>query len=135
MQLDSRGVNLVTAWALAAAHALQTAVDDEAGGSGALAAAAVTIALFPDQRVSVLRPILALSPSGVVRTLDRLVEAGLAQRSQGADDGREVLIRPTRRGVRVAERVLAARAAAAGHLLEPLSERERAQFLELLEKL
>jgi DNA-binding MarR family transcriptional regulator len=135
MQLDPRAVNLVGAWALGAAHSLQTAIDAEVDGSGALAAAILTIALFPDQRVDTLHPVLGLSPSGVVRTLDRLVDAGLAERRTGADDGREVLIRPTRRGARLAERALAARAAAATDLLEPLTVPEREQFLVLLEKL
>ena len=94
-----------------------------------------TVALFPDERVDALQGALGLSPSGVVRTVDRLVEAGLAERHGGNTDGREVLIHPTRRGVRSAERVLAARAGAVGRLLEPLIPTEREQLLTLLEKL
>jgi DNA-binding MarR family transcriptional regulator len=125
----------VGAWALASAEAVTEATDGELGGSGALAAAAVTVAQFPDERVDALHGALGLSPSGVVRTVDRLVEAGLAARRVGAGDGREVLIHPTRRGARAAERALAARAGAVGRLLEPLSPAERDQLLTLLEKL
>lgn len=114
---------------------MREATDGELGGSGALAAAAVTVALFPDERVDALQAALGLSSSGVVRTVDRLVEAGLAERTGALRDGREVLIHPTRRGARAAERVLAARAGATERLLEPLSAPERDQFLSLLEKL
>jgi MarR family transcriptional repressor of emrRAB len=131
----ARATNLVGAWALAAAQAIREATDGELGGSGALAAALVTVALFPDERVDALHGALGLTSSGVVRTVDRLVEAGLAERHGGLGDGREVLIRPTRRGARAAERVLVARARAIDRLLEPLSPSEREQFLDLLEKL
>lgn len=128
-------MNLVGAWALAAAEAIRDATDGELDGSGALAAALVTVALFPDERVDALHAALGLSSSGVVRTVDRLVEAGLAERHTGIGDGREVLIHPTRRGARVADRVLAARAGAIERLLAPLTTSEREQFLDLLEKL
>ncbi len=134
-QEGGRATNLVGAWALAAAEAIRDATDGELGGSGALAAALLTVALFPDERVDALHPALGLSSSGVVRTVDRLIEAGLAERHGGLGDGREVLIHPTRRGARAAERVLAARAGAIERLLESLTASEREQFLDLLEKL
>lgn len=123
------------AWTLGAARAVQEATDDAVGGSGALAAAVVTVALFPGERVDALRRVLGLSPSGVVRTLDRLVAAGLVTRRSGAGDGREVLVYPTRAGVRNAERVLRGRAVALSRLLGPLTKPERKQFIDLLEKL
>jgi MarR family transcriptional regulator, negative regulator of the multidrug operon emrRAB len=135
MQINSREVNLVGAWALAAARSVQEATNAEAGGSGSRAAALVTAALFPNERVDALREVLGLSPAGVVRLLDQLVGAGLVKRGAGTRDGREVLVSPTRRGASVAGRVLAARASAVRLLLEPLSETERRQFLVLLEKL
>jgi hypothetical protein len=58
----------------------------------------------------------------------------LAERHGGVGDGREVLIHPIRRGVRAAERILAARASAVDRLLAPLTLAEREQFLTLLEK-
>ena len=91
-QLNRRATNLVGAWALAAARAVTEAADGELGASGALPAAAVTVALFPDERVDALQGALGLSPSGVVRTVDRLVDAGLAERHGSVGDGREVLI-------------------------------------------
>ena len=104
MQLTPRDVNLVGAWALDAARAMREATDREVGGSGSLAAGIVTIALFPGERVDSLRRALGLSPSGVVRTLDQLVAAGLVERKPGAEDGREVLVHPTRSGIRTAAR-------------------------------
>jgi DNA-binding IclR family transcriptional regulator len=70
----------VGAWTVAAAEAVQAATGGELGGSGSLAAALVTIATFPGERVDALRRALGLSPSGVVRTVDRLVDAGLVER-------------------------------------------------------
>jgi DNA-binding MarR family transcriptional regulator len=135
MQLAAQEVNLVGAWALGAAQALQEATDAEVSAGGVLAAAAVTIALFPGERVDALRAVLDLSPSGVVRTVDRLVADGLAERRPSATDGREVLVYPTRRGARVGQRVLEARAAVADRLLAPLTQAERDAFLGLLAKL
>jgi DNA-binding MarR family transcriptional regulator len=135
MQINARVANLVGAWSLAAAQAVQDATDGELGGSGSLAAALVTVALFPGERVDALRRALGLSPSGVVRTVDRLVDAGLVERHGGSGDAREVLLDPTRSGARVADRVLAARAKAVGCLLEPLATGERDELVRLLEKL
>ncbi|MGN6872716.1 MAG: MarR family winged helix-turn-helix transcriptional regulator [Solirubrobacteraceae bacterium] len=135
MQLTSREANLVGAWASGVVQALQEATDAEVAGGGALAAALVTCTLFSGERIDALQPVLGLSASGVVRTVDRLVAAGLAERQASAGDGREVLIYPTRRGARTAERVLKARAALADRLLEPLSGSERETFLKLLAKL
>jgi DNA-binding MarR family transcriptional regulator len=132
---DRRTANLVGAWSLAAADAIRGATDRQLRGSGALAAALLTVALFPGERVDALRRVLGLTPSGVVRTIDRLVSAGWVERQAGIGDGREVLLQPTRRGARVASRALAARMKAIDSLLEPLTESEREEFLRLLEKL
>jgi MarR family transcriptional regulator, negative regulator of the multidrug operon emrRAB len=135
MQLIGQEANLVGAWVSGVVQALQQTTDAEVAGGGARAAALVTSVLFPGERIDALQPVLGLSASGVVRTVDRLVAAGLAERRASAGDGREVLIYPTRRGVRTAERVLRARAATADKLLEPLSRSERETFLNLLAKL
>jgi DNA-binding MarR family transcriptional regulator len=135
MQLIGQEANLVGAWASGVVKALQEATDAEVAGGGALAAALLTSTLFPGERIDALQPVLGLSASGVVRTVDRLVAGALAERRASDGDGREVLIYPTRRGVRAAERVLGARAAAADSLLAPLTRSERATFLKLLAKL
>jgi len=135
MQLVGQEANILGAWASAVARTLQQTTDTEVAGGGALAAALVTSTLFPGERIDALQPVLGLSASGVVRTVDRLAAAGLAERQGSNGDEREVLIHPTRRGVRAAERVLRARDATAHKLLEPLNPSERETFLNLLAKL
>jgi MarR family transcriptional repressor of emrRAB len=133
--ISAREANVVAAWLLAAGEAVGHATAEAAGGSGELASALVTVVLFPGERVDALRQVLGLSPSGVVRGVDRLVAAGLVERRGGSGDAREVLIHPTRRGVRVAERILAARARVVDELLRGLTGRERAELVRLFEKL
>jgi len=133
--ISARDANVVAAWVLAAGEAVGHATEEAAGGSGELASALVTVALFPGERVDALRHVLGLSPSGVVRAVDRLAGAGLVERRGSSGDAREVLLHPTRRGVRVAERILAARASAVDELLACLAEGERAELVRLLQKL
>ncbi len=133
--ISARDANVVGAYVLAAGEAVRHATEEVAGGSGALTSALVTVVLFPGERVDALRRVVGLSPSGVVRGVDRLVAAGLVERRGGSGDAREVLLHPTRRGVRIAERILSARARAVDQLLGCLSSRERAELMRLFEKL
>src|SRR5207248_7443754 len=71
-----------------------------------------------------LRQVLGLTPSGAVRLVDRLVEAGLVARGPG-EDGRSRSVSLTPRGRRVAARVSAARAATLTGALAGLTDRER----------
>src|ERR1700733_12192424 len=136
MQISwSRQANLVGAWTVSAARAIQAATEAASSGAGASPAALLTVALFPGERIDTLRRVLGLSPSGAVRVVDQLVAGGLVERRASAKDAREALIHPTTRGKRLARRGLAAREAAAQQLFAPLSEQERAQFFSLLEKL
>ena len=122
-----RTANLLGALGLAIAERVEA---DEARERAAL----VTLAGYPGQTVEALRRTLALTHSGAVRLVDRLEHSGLALRAP-AGHGRSLALRLTPAGRDRAERVLAERLAALEPVLEPLTERERADLTGLLEKL
>jgi hypothetical protein len=68
---NRRVANLVGAWSLAAAQAVQDATDGELGGSGSLAAALVTVSLFP----RLLEPLARRERDELVRLLEKLLPA------------------------------------------------------------
>lgn len=73
--------------------------------------------------------------SDVVATLDELVEWGLARRAPDPDDGRRNIVTLTPRGGRTLERLDLVLDRVQDEVLAPLSARERATLVELLEKL
>jgi DNA-binding MarR family transcriptional regulator len=110
------------------AHAVQAA----AGQSFSTATALSALHHFGERpTIDRLRQILGLTPSGAVRLVDRLAEAGLVTRGPGAD-GRSRSVVLTARGRRVAARVSAARAAALTGALAGLSPTERDTLGSLL---
>jgi DNA-binding MarR family transcriptional regulator len=125
----------VGAWALVAAERIQEAIRKASEGSRSAPAALATIATFPGERSDAVGRVIGLSPSGLVRAVDRLVGENLVRRVESTTDGREVRLQATPRGRRATERLLAARASAVTSLLQPLAPSERTQFLTLLDKL
>jgi DNA-binding MarR family transcriptional regulator len=125
--------NLLGAAALALSDRL-----DAAGGAGAGSeserAALVTLLAHPDEPVSWLGGVLALTSSGSTRLVDRLVHAGLVTRSTGAD-ARSRRLRLTPAGRRRARAVLDARRAAMAEVLDALDDDARAELERLLEVL
>lgn len=102
--------NLLGALTLLLADQVSTEVAEAAGGSGAAAAALCALHEFLDRpTLDELRRVLGLTPSGVVRLVDRLAEAGLVTRGPGKD-GRSRSVRLTPAGRRAATAVRAARA-------------------------
>jgi DNA-binding MarR family transcriptional regulator len=81
-----------------------------------------------------LRQVVGLTPSGAVRLIDKLSEAGLVKRGPGRDR-RSVAVTLTRRGTETARRVLAARRGASETLLAGISNDEREKLTPLLERL
>jgi predicted MarR family transcription regulator len=80
-----------------------------------------------------LRQVLGLTPSGTVRLVDRLQEAGYVRRGPGGD-GRSISLHLTASGRRAAERVVAARAEVLQDALSVLDSGERATFDELVSR-
>ncbi|MDX2093755.1 MAG: MarR family transcriptional regulator [Kofleriaceae bacterium] len=89
---------------------------------------------YPDCSIEELRRPLALSHSGCVRLVDRLVAQGHVTRRTGAD-GRAVALRLTRSGRAVAAAGAEARAAYLLRLVRTLSPEERAALGRLATRL
>lgn len=123
--------NLLGALALAVTDRTSAAVGGAAGQSETAAVALSALHHFlEDPSVDLLRQVLGLTPSGTVRLVDRLEDAGFVTRRPGRD-GRSVSLRLTASGRRAAERVSAARAEVLQSALAGLAPRERKALDEL----
>ena len=78
---------------------------------------------------------LGLTAGTISVRIDRLVELGLARRTQDPTDARGVVVTLTRRGREVCERLFPAHLANEERLLAPLSVAERRALARLLRKL
>ena len=124
--------NVLGALALVVADRTSDAIATAAGQSGTAAAALSALHHFLDRpTIDLLRQVLGLTPSGTVRLVDRLVEAGYVTRGPGGD-GRSRTVVLTAEGRRAAERVARARAEVLGSALSVLSPMERATLQGLL---
>jgi DNA-binding MarR family transcriptional regulator len=120
--------------ALLVADQMSAAVAAAAGGSGSAAAALSALHTFLDRpTIDRLRQVLGLTPSGAVRLVDRLADAGLVTRGPG-DDARSRSVRLTAAGRRAAVRVVAARTAVLDRALADLSANQRRALHALLGK-
>jgi DNA-binding MarR family transcriptional regulator len=130
-----RASNLLGALALAIADRTQDAIGDAAGQSETAAIALSALDQFlEDPPVDRLRQVLGLTPSGTVRLIDRLQDAGYVTRAPGRD-GRSVAVRLSPVGRRAAERVTRARGEVLQAALGDLSPEEREAFERTLSKL
>jgi DNA-binding MarR family transcriptional regulator len=133
-ELD-REANLLGALALVVTDRTSEAIAAAAGQSVTAAAALAALHEFLDRpTIERLRRVLGLTPSGTVRLVDRLEEAGYVQRGPG-DDGRSRSVTLTRKGQRAAARIAASRAAVLSGALAGLSPADRATLHSLLGRL
>jgi DNA-binding MarR family transcriptional regulator len=133
-ELD-RDANLLGALALSITDRTSAAIAAAAGQSLSAAAALSALHHFLERpTLDQLRQVLGLTPSGAVRLVDRLSEAGLVTRGPG-DDGRSRSVVLTKEGQEVAERVSTARAAALSNTMEDLSPAERETLHSLMGRL
>ena len=124
--------NLLGALSLSVADRTADAVGAAAGQSQTAAIALSALHHFlDDPSIDRLRRVLGLTPSGTVRLVDRLEEAGYVTRRAGAD-ARSVSVRLTASGRRAAERVSAARGEVLEEALSVLSAAQRRQLDELV---
>ena len=72
---------------------------------------------------------LAVTPSTALRTVDRLVAAGLATRQENAENRREVLLGLTVDGQRIVRDVTTTRREEIAAILERMSDRKRAELV------
>jgi DNA-binding MarR family transcriptional regulator len=123
--------NVLGAVAQVLADRTAAAIAASGGQSPTSAAALSALAEFLDRpTIDQLRKVLGLTPSGAVRLVDRLADAGLVARGPGGD-GRTRTVTLTDKGARVAESIRAARASALREVLGALPEADR----ELLDSL
>jgi DNA-binding MarR family transcriptional regulator len=127
--------NLLGALALVITDRTSGAIAAAAGQSVSAAAALSALHHFLDRpSIDRLRLVLGLTPSGAVRLVDRLVEAGYVTRGTG-DDRRSRSVALTTKGQRAAAKVSAERAALLNGALEELSRQERETLHALMAKL
>jgi DNA-binding MarR family transcriptional regulator len=130
---NAREANLLGTLSLAVATRLASTVNSPLGPSAPAALNALEHYLGGEP-IDTLGHVLGLTHSGAVRLVDRLVEAGLAERRPGRD-GRSVTVALTPAGREAAEAVRAARVAVLEDTLAVLSADERATLNGLHEKL
>ncbi len=127
-----REANVLGALALVVADRVAAATEAATGQSASAAAALSALYQFLDRpTLDRLRQVLGLTPSGAVRLVDRLAEAGLVTRGPGAD-GRTRAVALTRKGRALAERVCAARAGVLRDAVADLSTHDRKALHALL---
>jgi DNA-binding MarR family transcriptional regulator len=127
--------NVLGALALVVADRTSDAIAAAAGQSVTGAAALSALHHFLDRpTIDLLREVLGLTPSGTVRLVDRLAEAGYVVRGPGSD-GRSRTVTLTAEGRRAAERVAQARAAVLSDTLAVLPAADRAALASLLGRL
>lgn len=129
-----RTANLLGAFTLELAHALETATATVVGRTGAAAAALVVIAASPGRTIEDLRRPLGLTQPGATRLVERLVEAGWVDRG-GASGRRGLRLTLSAAGQEVLHQVLEARRQTITGALGALSAGEQAQLSALLETL
>ena len=92
------------------------------------------LALRPSWRMSELAEALRVEPSTATRAVQRLVNAGLATRGPGADDGRVVQVAITPAGSEIFESVAARRAELLTYILKSYQRAELPVFADMLER-
>ena len=129
----AREANLLGTLSLAVAGRIESAVASPLGPSAPAALTALDTFLGGEP-IDALRETLGLTHSGAVRLVDRLAEAGLAERRRGSD-ARSVAVALTPAGRAAALDVRRAREAALEDALAALSADERTTLSALHERL
>jgi DNA-binding MarR family transcriptional regulator len=132
--LDRTG-NLLGALSLAVTDRTSAAAGEALGQSeSAVVALSALHHFLKDPSVDLLRQVLGLTPSGTVRLVDRLQEAGYVTRRPGRD-GRSVSLRLTASGRRAAERVSVARGEVLLDALSGLEPGDREALDEIVSRI
>lgn len=124
MTARDRTANVLGALALVVSDRAAAAVTDATGHAASAAAALSALSEFLDRpTLDDLRKVLGLTPSGVVRLVDRLAENGLVSREAGAD-ARSRAIVLTEKGRRSAAEISRVRMSTLADALDGFSDSE-----------
>lgn len=127
--------NLFGALALGVADRIRWAALDETSLGGEASAALVVIGHASGLSIHQLARVLRLSHAGTVRLVDRLVTAGLAQRTPGTPDRRVVALILTDQGHRDRTRLLEHRRQTLDAMLTDLDPADRAALERIADKM
>jgi MarR family transcriptional regulator, negative regulator of the multidrug operon emrRAB len=131
----ARTANLLGTVGLAVADRIRAAGEDELGLGGSAPVAVVALSTYlADRPLDEIAQTFGITPSAVVRLVDRLESAGLAQRRPGPD-GRRVSVGLTAKGERRAKAILARRERELDAVLDVLTAAEQSELTRLHEKL
>jgi DNA-binding MarR family transcriptional regulator len=134
-QATARSANLFGTVGLAVSDRIRAAGEDELGLGGSAPMAVVALSTYlAGEPLEVIGRAFGITGSAAVRLIDRLEEAGLAERAAGPDN-RRVSVRLTPKGDRRAKAILARRESELTGVLGALSPAERKQLARLHEKL
>lgn len=133
--LEARLGNLVTAFSTGVSDRVRTAMGGRSALGGEALGALIVVGSAAGLSIDRLGKILRLSHPGTVRLVDRLVEAGFAERRAAASDRRALAIHLTEAGQAERAALLAIRRAALDPLLGRLDAAQRAVLETLLEKM
>jgi MarR family transcriptional regulator, negative regulator of the multidrug operon emrRAB len=132
---EARRANLLGSVGLAVSDRLRTAGEEELGLTGSAPMAVVALSTYlADKPLEEIAAAFGITPSAVVRLVDRLEREGLARRDPGPD-GRRVSVRLTGKGHRQADAILARRQQELDSVLGALSVPEQRELTRLHEKL
>ena len=120
MHSTDKAVNVVGAFALAAADAVRQAAEQSLGHGASAPPALVTIGAYPGRTIESLRHPLGLSQPGALRLVERLEGEGWVERREAAGRGVALFLTPA--GETVVAELLQARDATIKQLLDPLPE-------------
>lgn len=130
-----RTVNLLGATVLGLHDELRTAVERRTGRAGETPAAIVVLGHQPGLSNDGLSRLLALTHTGAVRLVDRLITDGLVERRTSPYDGRGVALHLTQAGEALRGHILAEREAVMHAVVASLGTRDQHRLAELLGKL
>ncbi|OON61146.1 MarR family transcriptional regulator [Massilia sp. KIM] len=132
---NARLGNLITAFATGVSDRVRTAMGERSALGGEALGAIIVIGSAAGLSIDRLGKVLRLSHPGTVRLVDRLIEAGYAERRAALTDRRAVAIHLTEAGQAERTALLAIRAEALEPLLGRLDASERTLLDGLLEKM
>jgi DNA-binding MarR family transcriptional regulator len=132
--VDGRLEQLLATQAVAVADRVREATQAASAQEGNGPAALVHLKAYPGGSLSDLERVIGLSQTGAGRLVDRLVDAGLVERSPGRD-ARTHALSLTRSGSRTAARIVEQRRTAVAPVLDHLTPAERADLERLLARI